>query len=81
MKLTFGKYKGLEIEDIIKKDASYLLWANKNVAFFNLSDEQIKLCRDNVRPKGIYAPFDEEEERYELYGEVSVYDEAFGLDD
>lgn len=81
MKITFGKYKGREVEDIIKIDASYLLWANNNVSFFNLSKEQIKLCNDNIRPKSIYAPFDEEEERYELYGEVSVYDEAFGLYD
>lgn len=33
MKLTFGKYKGCEIEDIIKIDASYLLWANDKALY------------------------------------------------
>lgn len=81
MKITFGKYKGCEIDAIIKKDPSYLLWANNNVSFFNLSEEHISLCKSNIHPKCIYSPFDEEEERYELYGDISIYDEAFGLYD
>ena len=35
--INFGKYRGRTISDIIDLDASYLLWADKNVKEFKLS--------------------------------------------
>lgn len=42
-KFTFGKFKGDLVSDHINaEDKSYLLWADQNVAFFNLTDEEKK---------------------------------------
>lgn len=46
---TFGKYKGQSIESVIKSNPNYVLWANDNVSFFTLSDEQMKECRKQIR--------------------------------
>lgn len=61
MKITFGKYKGLEIDAIIEKDPSYLLWAHDNVSYFSLTEEQLQICKKKKEPKSVYRPFDEED--------------------
>ena len=35
MKLTFGKYKNVEICDIAQDDLSYLKWVEENVTWLN----------------------------------------------
>lgn len=40
--LTFGKYKGKKIEDVIEEDPKYLLWAHENIEWFQLSDEALE---------------------------------------
>ena len=37
--ISFGKYKGETIEEVFKKDASYLDWAIKNTGRLILSDK------------------------------------------
>lgn len=36
--MTFGKYKGKTVKEVIFEDPSYLLWADDNVEGFELSD-------------------------------------------
>ena len=38
-KLDFGKYKGLTVEEIIKKDPEYLGWAEDTIDWFELDSE------------------------------------------
>lgn len=91
MKITFGKYKGQEVETIMEKDPSYLLWANDNVSYFSLTDEQIQTCRKKKEPKRVYCPFDEEDAMFgecgrggfleDDYFSESVFEGAFGFCD
>lgn len=55
-KFTFGKFKGDLVSDHINaEDKSYLLWADQNVSFFNLTDEE-KAQLDKVKdPAPTYA--------------------------
>ena len=41
--MTFGKYKGERVEDVASRNASYLIWANNNVDFFNLDFQVLKV--------------------------------------
>lgn len=36
--ITFGKYKGRTILEVLEEDPQYLLWANENVEGFILND-------------------------------------------
>lgn len=40
--LTFGKYKGLKVIDIIDSNPEYIKWAHKNVPYFKLTNEEFK---------------------------------------
>lgn len=42
--MTFGKYKGKMVADVIAQNPRYALWAHKNVEFFKLSPSQIQDC-------------------------------------
>ena len=48
--LTFGKYKGESIADILEEDAQYLVWLHDNSDFFELDhillDEAEGISRD-----------------------------------
>lgn len=37
--LQFGRYKGLPIEYLIRRDPKYLLWASQNIYQFELTNE------------------------------------------
>jgi hypothetical protein len=37
--LTFGRYKGRTVEELLEEDPDYLTWVNKNVDFFPLEDD------------------------------------------
>jgi hypothetical protein len=39
MPMSFGKYKGVLVGELVKADPSYLIWAHDNVKFFRLTDE------------------------------------------
>lgn len=50
-KITFGKYKGLTIVDVLVSDPSYLVWACDNVEFFpNFSTEIYDLAKATMPP-------------------------------
>ena len=36
--LTFGKYRGRTVADIIEEDPAYLVWAHENVYWWHLED-------------------------------------------
>ncbi len=36
--VTFGKYKGKSVHQILHMDASYLVWAHMNIEWFKLED-------------------------------------------
>ena len=40
-KLTFGKFKGMSVLDVLDKQPSYLVWCVRNVPFFKI-DEGLK---------------------------------------
>lgn len=46
-KLTFGKYKGWKVSDLIISNPEYVKWIDKNVPYFNTTaDEKRILYRD-----------------------------------
>lgn len=38
-KLTFGKYKGLTLNELLVYDCNYIMWLAKNCTFFELLQE------------------------------------------
>lgn len=44
--ITFGKYKGKTVSEVGKLDPKYLLWADKTLKFFKLTDEYKKFLID-----------------------------------
>ena len=76
-KLTFGKYKGFTIEEVVygSQNASYILWAHKNVAFFKLNEDILK------KVKSAYIPQNPLNRRYvdewmaDSYGYDNILDE------
>jgi hypothetical protein len=38
--MTFGKYKGKTVDQVIHINPRYIQWAEENVSFFTLSDSQ-----------------------------------------
>lgn len=42
--ITFGKYRGKSVPDIIQKDPQYLLWADDNVPSFSLTESERQQC-------------------------------------
>lgn len=47
--LTFGKYKGERVEDVIKDNKAYISWCLDNVQFFKLSEEALALYMETKR--------------------------------
>lgn len=37
--MTFGKYKGKKIEDVLSENPSYLVWAHDDIKWFKLEQE------------------------------------------
>jgi hypothetical protein len=53
--LTFGKYKGCVVKNVIAKNPSYISWANQNIEWFELSPEasnQLRITPVPVRYSG-----------------------------
>lgn len=53
-KFTFGMYKGQDIDSIIKVNPKYVLWAEENVSYFSLTDEQHNACVSAIEPRPSY---------------------------
>lgn len=48
MKLTFGKYKGVTVEQLVKDNPEYLLWCHDNIEWFELPDKVLFEVEDLV---------------------------------
>lgn len=48
-KLTFGKYKGKSVREVMDINPSYLIWAHDNVKFFTLNDYEYNRCIEALR--------------------------------
>ncbi len=61
-RMTFGKYKGKPVADVIEKDPRYALWAHRNVEFFKLGASQIQDCvfRSDAPPFFPRSPIDDD---------------------
>lgn len=46
--LSFGKYKGSTIKDVIKEEPSYLIWCQNNVGWFELDEDLLLRCEELV---------------------------------
>jgi hypothetical protein len=47
-KLTFGKYKGYTIEDVLEDDPNYLEWAIDEIEWFELDEIATKELNNNL---------------------------------
>lgn len=45
-KFTFGKYKGTEISDIIRRDTDYVTWCLSNISTFRLTKGEVALFNE-----------------------------------
>ncbi len=62
--LTFGKYKGKTIQDVINDDPDYIAWAADTIEWFDLDEEAIEAVdialfsqEDDVRDYSFEEPF------------------------
>lgn len=44
--LTFGKYKGKTVDEILKLDLSYMTWASKNLEKLTFEESVLKEIED-----------------------------------
>lgn len=42
--MTFGKYKGEDVYDIIGRNPRYLIWVSSNLKYVDVSDYVIERC-------------------------------------
>ena len=47
--MTFGKFKGTPVAEVIAQHPDYALWAHENVSFFNLTVSEIQDCVSRSR--------------------------------
>lgn len=47
-KLTFGKYKGQSVDEVIDNDPDYLVWAVEEIDWFELDEETEKELEDGI---------------------------------
>ena len=48
-RFTFGKYRGLSVEDVIKFNPDYVLWAAENLSTFVLPPDVKRGCLNEAR--------------------------------
>ena len=65
-KLTFGKYKGQSVDEVIDNDPDYLAWAVEEIDWFKLDEEadkklvaeiDISIADDSISPWSDGEPF------------------------
>ena len=66
--LTFGKYKEETVEEVLKKDPSYLVWAADNIEWFEL-DKKIYNKAKRISTA---------EPKFSGWDEVDAYEKTFG---
>lgn len=69
--MTFGKYKGRTIRDVLSIDASYLLWAQRTIEQFKLAEPLVEIAEQY---------YDKQQAEYNLSYAVSSighWDEPF----
>ena len=50
-RLTFGKYKGWKVFDLILSNPDYIKWADKNIPYFSLTkNEKDMLGIEDIKP-------------------------------
>ena len=55
--LSFGKYKGKDINNILKEDECYCNWLLKHKESSNLNEEQIKILESKLNINDVYIGF------------------------
>lgn len=74
-KITFGKFKGDTVEQHLNaEDKSYLLWADENVSFFHLTDDEKKRL-NRVVPKPKKAAFTRPSNHLAKYHQLDMMEE------
>jgi hypothetical protein len=53
-RLTFGKYKGNTIAEVVSKNAQYLIWCSNSIEWFELSDSALQKVEDTVMQQRNY---------------------------
>jgi hypothetical protein len=75
--ITFGKYKGCVVKNVIAKNSGYVSWAVENVEWFNLTPEAQALlsATPNIYPRrrsrygvGGFSYDDYEDEEDDAFG-------------
>lgn len=51
--LTFGKYKGETVGDILEVDPQYLIWLHNNSEFFELNYRLLEIAEDGFTTEPI----------------------------
>jgi hypothetical protein len=75
-RMTFGKYKGQPVADVIQQNPRYALWAHRNVEFFKLSASQIQDCvsRSDAPRFLPRSPIDDDDDGADEYAGMSYSD-------
>ena len=75
-KMTFGKYKGQLVRDVLSDNPGYLRWANENIEWFQLDEEVARLVgealdfQDRLRKGYVsYLIHDNDEHEYHFDGQ------------
>lgn len=55
--LDFGKYKGISIIDVVRKDANYLAWCIENVTWFTLDEVTLEMIFESYHKNQIIQAF------------------------
>lgn len=66
-KLTFGKYKGKTVADVLIEDPSYLVWAHNNVDFFKVSTELLQIARSTIKPDPSRRRYLDDDPDWDIY--------------
>lgn len=45
--ITFGKYKGWLIKDLVEHNPQYLLWCQENISWFDLHSDVLEVIEEN----------------------------------
>lgn len=48
---TFGKYKNWSIEDVIAEDPEYVVWAVRNIAWFDIDSDAVTAVSESYEFK------------------------------
>jgi hypothetical protein len=55
--INFGKYRGTTIKELMKTHPDYLVWCQNNVSFFELDEDLLLQCEDEVERRRGHGRF------------------------